>query len=293
MAWDEIVYEYDGSYHGFLCCIYESYMNKEFPIAFYGDEECFSLYPVRSVITDRSHARRVQQSIVQRSAAAAELLQRAFLTCMEDKEIHLYRFVRKLYKSGPAFLRNRADEACYPLAKAVRAMNGELEKLRGFVRFSDYQGVLGSEIEPKNQVLPLLRSHFCSRYANESFFIYDRTHRQILLYAKGRSRIFPVDELHLALPDEGEIQYRRLWKCFYETVSIAERTNPRCQNTHLPKRYRGTMTEFLPDDFEARRQRALTPPASPAAPAVPGAPAGRSVPETLRSPGPSAAASAP
>ena len=59
-------------------------------------------------------------------------------------------------------------------------MSGELEKLRGFVRFSDYNGVLGSEIEPKNRVLPLLRRHFCDRYANESFFIYDRTHKELL-----------------------------------------------------------------------------------------------------------------
>lgn len=259
MAWSEAVFQYDGSFDGFLCCVYESYINKEFPIAFCGDEECFSLYAVRSVITQREHARRVFRSLVTRSSPAANVLRRAFLTCMEDKEMHLYDFVRKLYAEGGAFLRNQSDPAYYPLAKAIRHMNGEVEKLRGFIRFSDYHGVLGAEIEPKNRVLPLLRSHFCNRYANEAFFLYDRTHRDLLLYANGRSRILAVDHLQLTLPGEEEVHYRALWKRFYETIAIKERCNPRCQNTFMPKRYRGTMTEFLPLDYEAQRNNTIPP----------------------------------
>ena len=246
MKWQEVVFQYDGTYDGFLCCIYESYVHKEFPIAFCSDEECWSLYEVRSVLTDRQHAQRVLRSIVKISPDAADVLRRTFLTCMEEKEVRLYAFVKKLYKEGSAFLRNRSDPVYYPIAKALRHMSGELEKLRGFVRFSDYHGILGGEIEPKNRVLPLLRRHFCDRYANESFFLYDRTHREILLYTQGKSRIFPVDSLQLNTPDEQEIHYRTLWKRFYDTVAIQERYNPRCQNTFLPKRYRNTMTEFLP-----------------------------------------------
>lgn len=145
-------------------------------------------------------------------------------------------------------MRNLSDPVFYPLHKALRHMSGELEKLRGFVRFSDYNGVLGAVIEPENQVLPMLRRHFCGRYSNEAFFIFDRTHREILLYARGISRIQPLERLDLAAPDAEEVQYRRLWKAFFETVTIRERENPRCQNTFLPKRYRGVMTEFLPLD---------------------------------------------
>ena len=137
--------------------------------------------------------------------------------------------------------------------KAIRHINGEVEKLRGFVRFSDRNGVLGAEIEPKNRVLPL-RGHFCQRYANERFFIYDRTHRELLLYANGRSRISEGDSFQPALPEGEELYYRALWKQFFQSVTIQERENPRCQNTFLPKRYRGVMTEFLPLEYEKERQ---------------------------------------
>ena len=38
MTWRDVVFQYDGTFEGFLCCVFESYVNKEFPIAFSGDE---------------------------------------------------------------------------------------------------------------------------------------------------------------------------------------------------------------------------------------------------------------
>ena len=119
--------------------------------------------------------------------------------------------------------------------------------------------MLGAEIEPKNRVLPLLRGYFCGRYGNERFFIYDRTHRELLFYVDGKSRIAAVEGFQPTLPGGEELQFRALWKRFFETVAIRERENPRCQNTFLPKRYRGTMTEFLPLEYERERYDGGTP----------------------------------
>lgn len=247
---NDVIYQYDGSLDGFLCCVYESYVYKEAPAAFCCDEDPLSLYEVRTVITQPAYSQRVSRGIAARSGKALAVVRRAFLTCLPDKELHLYAFIRKLLAEGPGFMRDLSDPACYPLYRAIRHMNGELEKLRGFVRFSDYSGVLGAEIEPKNRVLPLLRGHFCQRYANEQFFIYDRTHRELLLYAGGRSRIMRMEHFQPALPGEDELYFRSLWKQFFQSVAIRERENPRCQNTFMPKRYRGTMTEFLPLEYE-------------------------------------------
>ena len=42
----------------------------------------------------------------------------------------------------------------------------------------------------------------------------------------------------------GEEAYEMLWKTFFETVAIRERTNLNCQKNHLPLRFRPYMTEF-------------------------------------------------
>ena len=283
----EMIYLYDGSFEGFLCCVFDSYANKEVLTAICRDEDFMpSLFATRTIRTDAEHAMRVYRKIVKVSPYTAKLLQKGFLTCLPQKELYLYRLVVKLLREGPGFLRNFSDETLYPVLKAVRHLNGEAHLLKGFVRFSDLGGVLGGEIEPKNRVLPLLRSHFCARYRDERFFLYDRTHREALFYAAGKAIIRPLEDFRMAPPDEAEAQYRILWKRFYDTIAIKERYNPRCRMTNMPKRYWGTMTEFQgADHFKAQSSSAAVP--------APGVPAGISAPATPSGSGPSAPGSAP
>lgn len=279
----ELVYLYDGSFEGLLCCIFESYAKREVPTAIISEEDFApTLYDTRTILTDWEHAGRVYRKIVKCSPYAADLLRKGFLTCLPEKELHLYRLVVKLLREGPAFLSRQSDMILYPVLKAVRHLTGEAHLLKGFVRFSELGGVLGGEIEPKNRVLPLLRSHFCARYRNERFFLYDRTHKEVLLYAGGKALIRPLEHFEMAPPDEAEANYRILWKRFYDTIAIKERENPRGRMTHMPKRYWGTMTEFQgPAHF--------TPQSSPAGAAIPGAPDGIPAPEIPAGSGPSAA----
>ena len=250
MQWRTIIYQYDGSFDGLLCCVYESYTQKEQPSAIICDAE-LSLFEVRSVVTDPAHAERVARSLRKLSAEVLPLLRRVFLTCLPDKELAIYTFIAKLYREGAPYLTQIHDDAYQPLLRAVRHLSTEVEHLRGFLRFSVYDGVLGAEIEPKNRVLPLLRGHFCERCHDESFFIYDRTHHEALLYSSGRSRIVPLDDFQSAPPDAEEAAYRRLWKRFYDTIAIRERENPRGRMTKMPKRYWGTMTEFQAENDAA------------------------------------------
>lgn len=279
---NEMIYTYDGSFEGFLCCIFDSYANKEVLTAITDDEDSAPiLFPVRAIQTDSGHAGRVLRKLHKLSPYGEELVRRGFLTCMEDREIRLYRLVVKLLREGPGFLQNFSDETLHPVAKAVQHLNSEAHLLKGFVRFSELGGVLGGEIAPQNRVLPLLRSHFCARYLNESFFLYDRTHKEALFYTGGRAVIRPLEEFQMAPPDETEAKYRLLWKRFYDTIAIRERENPRCRMTNMPKRYWGTMTEFQDASY-------FTPQSSPAAVSAPGAPDGRSALGIPPAPGPSA-----
>ena len=73
----EMVYCYDGSFDGFLCCIFESYAKHEVLTAINSDEDSEpTLYPTRRIVTDREHARRVYRKIRQLSPAAADLVRR-------------------------------------------------------------------------------------------------------------------------------------------------------------------------------------------------------------------------
>lgn len=258
-TWTSFQYSYDGSFAGFLTCVYWSYVNKELPACFSTPADPrISLYPDRAVETDEALAGRVYRSLSSRiSLDAQSMVARGFLTCMPEKERRLYDFIRLGYQMGPAVVRALTDPRVAPLNTALTHLKGEVHLLRGFVRFSDQGGLLASEIEPKNRVLPLLRPHFCARYNQESFVIYDRTHREALFHQPGQWAIVPLEEFHLSAPEERELDYRRLWRRFYDTIAIEGRINPKLRMTHMPKRYWSTMTEFQTDPALAGRKELI------------------------------------
>ena len=60
-----------------------------------------------------------------------------------------------------------------------------------------------------------------------------------------------MEEFRIGAPGEAERAWRGLWRRFYKTIAIEGRENPKCQATHMPKRYRHVMTEFMEDETNA------------------------------------------
>ena len=243
-TWPQCAMIYDGTFSGFLTCVAESFRTKEYPFYFLppGTEQ-ISLYPLREIHTDPALARTVYQALeTQVSAAFRRIVTYSFLTCLPQKERHIFDVVYLGFLQ--ALPQDKTDDRLLILERAVHHLTHEAHQYKGFLRFSDYGGVLVGQITPKNRVLPLLRPHFCQRLPNEAFLIHDKTHREGLFYADHKWKLRPVDHLDLEKPDQAELECRALWRRFYNTIAIGERTNPRCQNTHLPKRFRPDMTEF-------------------------------------------------
>ena len=250
MDWPRFAYEYDGSFTGFLTCVFEAYARREEPACFLTAEDGrVTLWPARAVDTDAAKAGRVYRSLAPRlGPRGRELAVYGFLTCLEERELRIWEFLRLGYARGGAVTRDLTDPRVAALTRAVGHLTREAHLLKGFTRFSDQGGVLAGEIAPKNRVLPLLRPHFAARYPGEAIVLYDRTHREALFCQKGKWAIVPVERFKLAPPEEEELDCRALWRRFYDAVAIEGRYNPRCRMTHMPKRYWGTMTEFQPGE---------------------------------------------
>ena len=235
---------YDGTFSGFLTCVGESFRIKEYPFYFLppGTDQV-SLYPLREVTSDPALARRVYQSLEARiSTSFRRVVTYSFLTCLPQKERHIFDLIYLAFLQ--ALPQDMTDDRFLVLNRAVHYLTHEAHLYKGFLRFSDYGGVLVGQITPKNRVLPLLRPHFCQRMPNEAFLIHDKTHREALFYADNVWKIRPVDHLDLNQPDQAELSCRALWKSFYDTIAIPSRYNPKCRMTNMPKRFWADMTEF-------------------------------------------------
>lgn len=250
-----LVYSFDGSFNGLLCCVFESYDQKEIPADILPPDAPQSmLFPVKEILTDVEKSKRVLSSIPKKMGAAAlDLIRHAFLTCLPQKELYILLFLRMGYRYGPLVMSMLTDDTVDALMKAVKHLNSESHLLKGFIRFSVFNNALVSTIEPKNIVLPLLAQHFIERYPEERFLIYDKTHGMALIYYPHRYRIIPIEDLSLPEPDEEEQAYRDLWCLFYDTIEVEGRHNPKCRMTHMPKRYWGNMTEFCRTQMPSKR----------------------------------------
>lgn len=242
-----IVYRYDGTFQGFLCCVFQCFAQKELPCAIEPwDAPQETLFPVRAVETVPEEAERVARSIpAKMSPEAYELVRTVFLSCLEEKEQKLLRFLLMGYRLGPKAIKLTGQETVHVLHKAALHLANEAHLLLGFLRFSDFGGFLAAEIAPKNNVLPKIAPHFCSRFSGENFLIWDKVHKLGFVHQKtGEYRFFEADKVDLPQPDETELAYRELWREFYETIAIEGRKNPKLRRTHMPMRYWPEMTEF-------------------------------------------------
>ncbi|CUH96347.1 hypothetical protein P22_2437 [Propionispora sp. 2/2-37] len=242
----ELIYRYDGSFDGLLCCVFESYEKKEIPLDILPPDAAASLlFPAKAIPTDAQKANRVLISIPEKlGKAALHVIRHAFLTCLAQKELYILLFFRLGYRHGPSVVNMLTNNVVNTLFKAVRHLERESHLLKGFLRFSIVNQVLIAEIEPQNMVLPLLVQHFCERYPQESFFIHDKTHGMGLVYQPYQAAIIPVEQLELPGADEQEQTYRKLWQLFYDTIAVEGRYNPTCRMSHMPKHYWQYMTEF-------------------------------------------------
>lgn len=242
----DLSYRYDGTFEGLLCCVFESYEKKEVPSEILSTRASQGvLFPVKEIITDNKRYQRVLISIRSKMGVRVlDFIRHAFLTCLSHKELYILRFIRMGYHYGPQVMGMLTDEVVDTLFKAVKHLDRESHLFKGFVRFSVFEDVLVSEIEPKNYVLPLLTRHFSQRFPEERFLIFDRTHDMALIYQPYKSAIVPMEALKMPEPDEEEEAFRVLWQLFYDTIEVEGRYNPKCRMSHMPKRYWRFMTEF-------------------------------------------------
>lgn len=232
-------YYYDGSFDGLLTVIFIAYKdrkNNELRIIVKTGQLLLGLDDI-NVITNFSKARRVEKAICDKlSQNFLNNIQTCFLSCDKNKDIVIVHTVYKALKQGKEIL-NSLDEHAFYVNKLVKQVLNERHRYLGVLRFKEVKdGTMFSTIEPKNNVLPILLSHFINRMKREKFAIFDKGRKMIVYYDTKKVEIFFVKSLEIEWSDE-EIEYSELWKTFHKSISIKERENKKLQQSNLPKYY--------------------------------------------------------
>ena len=232
-------YYYDGSFDGLLTVIYMAYNDREsnmLRVNVKAEQLILALDDIH-IITDFSKARRVEKSICDKlSYNFLNSIRTCFLSCDKNKDTVIIHTVYKALKYGEEILNSLDDHAFY-MNKLVKQVLNERHRYLGLLRFKEMKdGIMFSTIEPKNNILPILISHFKNRMKREKIAIFDKGRKMIVYYDGKKAEIFFVESLEIEWSDE-EIEYSELWKTFHKSISIKERENKKLQQSNIPKYY--------------------------------------------------------
>lgn len=163
----------------------------------------------------------------------------------------LFRYIRKTFDSKEPVELNFADDDVLAMRNLARKVNKEREQLVQFVRFQKTADeVFFAAVEPVFNSLSLIIPHFKSRFADQKWVIYDlkrnygyyydmKTVTEMTLEVETDER----GRLNENILAEDETEYSRLWKNYFQSVTIKERINPKLHRRNLPKRYWKFLTE--------------------------------------------------
>ena len=201
------------------------------------------------VQTDLEKAVKVARSVSRKIGTQAyDMIYKTALSCEEEKINVVYHFLKMGFAYGPSVVTMHTNDTVCRLFELSRAVTNESHLFQEFVRFGESEeGILIARIKPKNQVLSLIAHHFADRFPEENFVILDEVH-QMGLFHERRKEWYLSPLTKEALEgiweySKGE-EYENLWKAFFKTIAIRERTNPQCQRNHCALRYRDYMVEF-------------------------------------------------
>lgn len=249
------IFSCEKEWAAMLTCIYDAWASKIGhknirlvfePIA---QQNLFDTYI--HVEADPKKAESVMDAVVQRiSRDFYDAIAFCSASYEEDVMDVIYRMLLLGFKFGPSVRDMRQYREVCRFEELSRKVRNESHHFREFIRFHEIRpDVYVAHIEPKSRIVGSLGAPFQDRMPSLDFMIVDDVHREAVIHEKNKPfymRILTEEELaRLLETEEMNDEYTDLWKVFFETIAIKERTNPTCQNNLFPIWKRKHAVEFL------------------------------------------------
>lgn len=247
----DLILLYDGSFEGLLTAVFDSYSFTPPPQSV----DTAQVYQpqlgcrYKEVTTDQRKAARVIAGVRREMGTLGyRKIWQAFLHADGDKATAIYRYIRLGMREGERVHRLLTHPAVMAVDKLCALTGREASFLTEFVRFSELEGHLYyAEITPEHMTLPLIMPHFAARMNTHPFLIHDKTHGVAGIYDRHGWYLVSTEGMTVPALSENEVEYRRLWKGFYDAIAIKERINPALRRQLMPKKYWKNITELQPD----------------------------------------------
>jgi len=237
---------YDGSFEGFLSIVYEVYYAK-LSIDEIRTQKPHSLFhdDIFEVYTNNQNAKKVFDAIVKNfSKKYLRFVMHIFMCDDANFEIHLLNYII-LGFTDQRCLEDINHPSVFFLQNLEKEYFRLYHKMIAFLRFEELEDEsLYAKLDVKYNLLSAVASHFSKRFNNQNFIIHDLKRGFAFVHTKAFKGIRTVASYDLPEYSKNELKFKKLWKTFFQSVSIESRENLKLQQQHVPLIYRAYMSEF-------------------------------------------------
>lgn len=136
----------------------------------------------------------------------------------------------------------------------------EICKFKEIIRFHEIENsVYVAHVEPKSKLVVALGPAIEDRMPSEHWMIIDDIHREAVIHPKNEpfylKQLSDLEFTRLLETEKENDNYTDLWKVFFDSIAIEERTNKRCQDNLMPIWTRKHAIEFYHEIKKLKRKR--------------------------------------
>ncbi|MDH7445284.1 TIGR03915 family putative DNA repair protein [Aquimarina sp. 2201CG14-23] len=239
---------YDGSFDGFLCCVFMVYDQKiASPIIRKESETNNQLFTItETIITEVTKSNRVWNGLKHKIRFSEQkILFSAFLSEIKGVENTLLSYIKNIFNNQNPTTIDYSNKDILKISQVAKMVTREKHRMEAFVRFKlTKDNIYIATVEPDFNVLPLIIHHFKDRYADQKWLIYDIKRDYGIYYDLNTVEITTVDffsKLNTSINNnslkDNELDYQNLWNTYFTHINIKSRKNTKLHLQHLPKRY--------------------------------------------------------
>ncbi len=176
---------YDGSFNGFLTAVFISFEDDIEVLGFQRETSTQKglFTDSKTIVTNKSNAKRVWESIEKKSHTAIRNIYFAFLSEADGVDFMLYRYIKKLYGLLDSNEIEHVAIIEVKIAKLALNVSREKAQIENLVNFQlTNDDVYIAEIEPGFNIIPLISRHFRNRYPKHQWIIFDRKRKYGVYY---------------------------------------------------------------------------------------------------------------
>ena len=240
-----LVFVVEDTFDGLLSAIFKAYKTKRPPDAIEtSGYEQLGLFERRIKISiDPIKVERVWKGLRKHlGSRRRRMLFEAYLSGDPGVETVIFRYVWSALPAPGKRQRWIDLDSQLQIEKLSQQVRREAHRLKGFIRFQKTgDDLFMALVAPRYDVLPLIRRHFESRFADQKWMVYDTSRDYGIYYDCNRTQEIRLRAKELSVFHNIKLAEEQLcqtlWQRYFAAVNIAQRNNPKLHLRQLPRRF--------------------------------------------------------